>query len=46
MNLSEINESIAYIKDGDDYFQVLNTEGDDWDETKTIESYTQYKDSK
>jgi hypothetical protein len=39
MNITDINESIAYIKDGEEYFQVLNADGDDWDEALTAELY-------
>jgi hypothetical protein len=37
--LEEINQSIAYIKDGDVYFQILNEAGNDWDEAATREVY-------
>ena len=43
MKKSEINESIAYIQDGDEYFQVLNETGDDWDEQATAALYQSYR---
>jgi hypothetical protein len=39
MTLQEINPNIAHIQDGDQYFQVLNAEGTDWDEEATRELY-------
>ena len=43
MKKSDINESIAYIQDGDEYFQVLNETGDDWDEQATAALYQSYR---
>lgn len=42
----QINTSIAYIQDGDAYFQELNEAGDDWNEEATRAKYQQYLDSK
>jgi hypothetical protein len=39
MDQAEINLQIAHIQHGDVYFQVLNENGDDWDEAATQEAY-------
>jgi hypothetical protein len=39
MTLQEIDPNIAHIQDGGEYFQVLNTEGTDWDEEATQALY-------
>jgi hypothetical protein len=41
MTLQEINPNIAHIKDGDQYYQVLNADGTDWDEEATRALYEQ-----
>lgn len=43
MKKSEINESIAYIQDRNEFFQVLNAEGNDWDEGATAALYNEYR---
>ena len=42
MGYDQINPEIAFIRDGDVYFQVINTAGDDWDEAATAEMYQNY----
>ena len=39
MTLQEIDPNIAHIKDGEDYYQVLNQDGTDWDEEATRALY-------
>lgn len=39
MTLQEIDPNIAHIRDGDNYYQVLNAEGTDWDEAATQQLY-------
>lgn len=46
MDVTQINLNIAHIKDGEEYFQVLNEDGDDWDEESTISQYNQSVESK
>ena len=42
MNPDDFNELIAHIRDGKNVFQVLNTDGDDWDEAATRAAYERY----
>lgn len=39
MTKEQINPNIAHIQDGDQYFQILNAAGDDWDEAATVAAY-------
>lgn len=43
MRREEIKESIAFIQDGDEYFQVLNEDESDWDEEATAALYETYR---
>lgn len=43
MKREEINESIAFIQDGDEFFQILNENKDDWDESATATLYQEFK---
>ena len=42
MNPDDFNELIAHIRDGENVFQVLNEDGDDWDEAATRAAYERY----
>ena len=46
MDKEQINLNIAHIRDGDEYFQVLEADGDDWDEAETTSLYNDYVNSK
>jgi hypothetical protein len=39
MKLEDINPNVAHIKDGDEFYQVLNQDGTDWDEEATKAQY-------
>jgi len=39
LTLEQIDQNIAHIQDGDQYYQVLNAEGTDWDEEATRAQY-------
>lgn len=43
MNPETFNENIAHIKDGDNFFQVLNEEETDWDAEATQIEYETWK---
>lgn len=43
MQKEDIKESIAYIQDGEEFFQVLNEDETGWDESATAELYEQFK---
>lgn len=42
MNPDDFNELIANVRDGENVFQVLNEDGDDWDEAATRAVYERY----
>ena len=42
MNPDNFREDIAHIRDGENVFQVLNEDGDDWDEAATRTAYERY----
>ena len=39
MTRDEINPNVAHIQDGEEYYQVLNEDGTDWDEEATRAQY-------
>lgn len=43
MTREQINPNIAHIQDGEQYFQVLNAAGDDWDEAATVALYNAWQ---
>jgi len=45
MTIQEINQNIAHIKDGNNFFQVLNEDGSDWDEEATRAMYEEWKNA-
>jgi hypothetical protein len=45
MEKEQINLNIAHIKDGDQYFQVLNQDGTDWDEEATKAMYDAWREA-
>jgi len=40
---AQVVKTIAYIQDGDRFFQVLNDELDDWNEDATVEQYETFR---
>jgi hypothetical protein len=42
MTYDQINPAIAFIQDGNAFFQVINETGDDWDEAATAQAYREY----
>ena len=39
MTPETFNQQVAHIQDGDNVFQVLNSDGTDWDEEATRAAY-------
>lgn len=46
MSYEQIYPGIAFIRDGDAFFQVINEAGDDWDEAATADLYHKYQENK
>lgn len=43
---SELTQGVAYVEWDGKYFQSLNADGDDWDESETMRQIEKYKNGR